>query len=125
MSWQNLLVKSVTSYKGHVLHYSDDIWANSYCCVFVLRNDFIQNNQTATQYLVNQYIKSGELTKPKDQTVHEAFAQFMNVDKEVLDLSLEWISFADLRIEKAEYDKLRDLILEMDLMENHRYMKIL
>ena len=41
----------------------------------------------------------------------------MKVDKEVLDLSLEWTSFEDLRIEKAEYDKLRDLVLEMDLME--------
>ena len=103
--------------KGHVLHYSEEIWPNSYCCVFVLRNDFIQNNQAVTQDLVNQYIQSGELTNQKDETVHEAFANYMNLDSEVLDLSLQWTSFEDLRIEKAEYDKLRDLVVEMKLME--------
>ena len=41
----------------------------------------------------------------------------MNLDSEVLDLSLQWTSFEDLRIEKAEYDKLRDLVVEMKLME--------
>ena len=35
----------------------------------------------------------------------------------MLDLSLQWTSFEDLRIEKAEYDKLRDLVVEMKLME--------
>ena len=44
-------------------------------------------------------------------------SKFMKVDKEVLDLSLQWTSFDHLRIEKEEYDKLRDLVLEMDLME--------
>ena len=41
----------------------------------------------------------------------------MKVDREVLDLSLEWTSFEDLRIEKEEYEKLRNLVLEMELME--------
>jgi NitT/TauT family transport system substrate-binding protein len=104
--------------KGHVLHHSDDIWPNSYCCVLVLRNDFIQGRQTVVQSMVAQYIKSGELANRKDPALYEAFEHFMKIDKEVLDLSLEWISFDGLRIEKREYDKLRNLILEMDLMEN-------
>ena len=52
--------------KGHVLQNSDDIWPNSYCCVLVLRNDFIQNNQAVTQ-MVTQYVKSGELANQKNE----------------------------------------------------------
>lgn len=104
--------------KGHVLHHSDDVWPNSYCCVLVLRNDFIQSNESVTQEFVNQYVKSGEQADQKDEVLYEAYQKYMKVDKEVLDLSLEWISYDGLRIEEAEYDKLRDLVLEMDLMEN-------
>jgi len=104
--------------KGKVLHHSDEIWPNSYCCVLVLRNDFIENNQTATQSFVTQYVKSGEHANLKEEDLYESFDQFMKVDKEVLDLSLEWISFDGLRIEKDQYNKLRNSVLEMDLMEN-------
>ncbi len=104
--------------KGHVLQHADEIWPDSYCCVLVLRGDFIQRNQNVVQSMVDQYLKSGELANSKDPALYESFNQFMKTDKEVLDLSLEWISFADLRIEKEEYDKLRNLILEMELMEN-------
>jgi len=104
--------------KGHVLHYSDDVWPNSYCCVLVLRNDFIQENETVTQELVAQYVKAGEHADEKDASLYEAYQHYMNVDREVLDLSLQWISYDGLRIEKPEYEKLRNLVLEMDLMEN-------
>ncbi|MDQ1004385.1 NitT/TauT family transport system substrate-binding protein [Neobacillus niacini] len=103
--------------KGHVLYHSDDIWPNSYCCVLVLRNDFIQDNQTAAQSMVTQYVKSGEQANQKDEDLYQSFEQFMKVDREVLNLSLEWISFDGLRIEKMEYEKLRNLLLEMELME--------
>ncbi|WP_235846868.1 ABC transporter substrate-binding protein [Neobacillus soli] len=110
--------QAVVLNKGHVLHSSDDIWPNSYCCVLVFHNDFIQGNRTAIQSMVSQYIKSGELANQKDPALYESFEHYMKVDKKVLDLSLEWISFDGLRIEKKEYDKLRNLVLEMKLMED-------
>ena len=46
----------VTMDKGKVLHYPVEIWENSYCCVFVLRNDFVQNNQAVTMnQLINMF----------------------------------------------------------------------
>ena len=42
----------------------------------------------------------------------------MNVDQEVLELSLEWISFDPLWIEEAEYEKVREKVQQLDLMEN-------
>jgi NitT/TauT family transport system substrate-binding protein len=104
--------------KGKVLYHSDEIWPNSYCCVLVLRNDFIQNNQDVTQSFVTQYVKSGEHANLKDEDLYESFGQFMKVDRKILELSLQWISYDGLRIEKDEYNKLRNSIVEMDLMEN-------
>lgn len=104
--------------KGKVLQHSDDLWPNSYCCAFVLRSDFILANPTVTQSLVTQYVKTSEHAEHKAEDLHDSFDQYMKVDKEVLDLSLEWISFDGLRIEKDEYNKLRNSVIEMDLFDN-------
>lgn len=104
--------------KGKVLQHSDDLWPNSYCCAFVLRSDFILANPTVTQSLVTQYVKTSEHAEHKEKDLHDSFDQYMKVDKEVLDLSLEWISFDGLRIEKDEYNKLRNSVIEMNLFAN-------
>lgn len=104
--------------KGKVHYHSDEIWPNSYCCVLVLRGDFIDHNQSVTQSFVNQYIKSGELADEKGEALYESFSAFMKVEKEVMDLSLEWISFANLRIEEDAYQKLSSFMVEMELTEH-------
>lgn len=103
---------------GKVLHHSDEIWADSYCCVLVLRQDFMDLQPKATQSLVSQYVESGEHAEKKDDAVYEAFSKYMKMEREVLELSLGWISFENLRIEEAEYNTLRDYVLEMELMED-------
>ena len=104
--------------KGKVHYHSDEIWPDSYCCVLVLRDDFIENNRDVTQSFVSQYVKAGELAHKKDEVVYEAFSEFMKVDKEVLDLSLEWIAFDDLRIEEEAYHTLSEFMVEMGLSDN-------
>ncbi len=103
---------------GKVLHHSDEIWADSYCCVLVLRQEFMERQPKATQSLVSQYVESGEHAEKKDEAVYGAFSQYMKMEREVLELSLGWISFENLRIEEDEYNTLRDFVLEMELMEN-------
>ena len=104
--------------KGKVHYHSEEIWPESYCCVLVLRNDTIQKDGETVQAFVDQYVKGGELANQKDDAVYESFGEFMKVDKEVLELSLEWISYDDLRIEESEYDKLSGFMVEMGLTEN-------
>lgn len=103
---------------GKVLYHSEEIWADSYCCVLVLRQDFMDSQPDATQSLVTQYVESGEHAEEKDEDVYEAFSKYMMVERPVLELSLEWISYENLRIEETEYNTLRDFVLEMELMEN-------
>jgi len=104
--------------KGKVHYHSDEIWPDSYCCILVLHNDFITENRVVTQSFVSQYVKSGALANEKGDEVYESFGEFMNVDKEVLDLSLEWISYDNLKIEEKEYNKLSDFMIEMGLSDN-------
>lgn len=109
---------SVALDKGKVHHHSEEIWPDSYCCILVLRDDFIANNPDVTQSFVSQYVKAGELAQEKGDIVYEAFSKFMKVDKEVLDLSLEWISFDNLRIEEEAYNTLSDFMVEMGLSDS-------
>ena len=44
----------------------------------------------------------------------------MKVEKEVMDLSLEWISFDNLRIEENEYQKLSNFMVEMSVCRTIR-----
>lgn len=101
--------------KGKVHYHSDEIWPDSYCCVLVLRSDFIKDNQEIAQTFVSQYVTSGKLANEKGPAVQESFSQYLKVDNKVLDLSLQWISFDDLRIEEEEYNKLSRFMVEMDL----------
>lgn len=102
---------------GKVLAFSDDVWPHSYCCVLVFRNDFIESNEEIAYDFMKHYVDAGKQADEKDAEVYTALQQFMNVDDDTLDISLEWISFEPLRIEKDEYEKVRDRVLQINLME--------
>ncbi|KRG14832.1 ABC transporter substrate-binding protein [Lederbergia galactosidilytica] len=109
---------SVVLGKGKVLAHSDEVWPHSYCCVLVLRNDFIRANKSEVQTFIEQYANAGNIADSRSSEVYEAYLYYMKVDKEVLDLSLQWISYDDLRIEQDEYEKLRKRVIEMGLSKN-------
>src|SRR5699024_1018495 len=102
---------------GKVLMHSDEVWPNSYCCVLVMRDDFIEENETLTYEFINSYVKAGVLANEKSDALYDALTTYMEVEKDVLDLSLEWISFDSLRIEEQEYEKLSERVENLQLME--------
>lgn len=103
---------------GKVFAFSDTVWPNSYCCVLVLRNDFLKTYPEVANQMIESYVAAGKEADEKSEQLYNALQQFMNVDQEVLDLSLEWISFDPLWIEEAEYEKVREKVQQLDLMEN-------
>ncbi|AIE60120.1 ABC transporter substrate-binding protein [Bacillus methanolicus] len=109
---------SVAMNKGKVLFQSKDLWVNSVCCALVLRNEFIRNENQAAQELVNEYVKSGKLAELKDEQTHKISSKYMKVDKKVMDLSFQWISYDDLRLNKSSYEQLRKYMIEMGLSKN-------
>lgn len=109
---------SVSLEKGKVLFESEDIWPNSIDCGLVLRNAFIKEHKDIAKQFVRDYAAAGELMNVNDDHAHEVVARYIKVNKEVLDLSLNWISYNNLKIEKEAYKILRDSLIEMGLSEN-------
>lgn len=110
--------KSVSNGKGKALFKSEDIWKDSVCCGLVLRNEFIKNSGKAAQELMNGYIDAGKYIDSKGEKVNDISKQYMKVERNVLDLSLQWISYKDLKIYEKDYNDLTKYMKEMGLSEN-------
>lgn len=108
---------SVSLKKGKVLFQSEDIWPDSIDCGLVLRSTFIEENKELAKQFVHDYASGGELMNAKDEHAHDVVAEYIKVDQEVLDLSLNWISYDQLKIEEDAYAILRDSLIEMGLSD--------
>jgi NitT/TauT family transport system substrate-binding protein len=109
---------SVSIDKGKVLYQDQDVWKDSIDCTLVLRNDFIKKENKIAQEFVDQYVKAGDVAELKDEKTQDMSSKYMKVEKDVLDLSFQWISYDDLKIKEAEFEQLRENLIEMGLMEN-------
>ena len=108
---------SVSLQKGKVLFQSEDIWPDSIDCGLVLRSAFIENNKEIAKQFVHDYVAGGERMNAKDEHAHAIVSEYIKVDQEVLDLSLNWISYNQLKIEEDAYAILRDSLIEMGLSD--------
>lgn len=102
---------------GKVLAHSESFWPDSYCCVLVLRNDFMKENEALTKQFIKNYVAAGLIANEKGEELYDALQKHMEVEKNVLDISLEWITYDNLRIEEDEYEKLSNRIIQLHLME--------
>ncbi|WP_431029277.1 ABC transporter substrate-binding protein [Lysinibacillus sp. LZ02] len=109
---------SVALENGKVLYQSEEIWQDSIDCGLVLRGQFIDKNRELAKSFVSDYAVAGELAEAKDAHTHEVVNEYLTVEENVLDLSLEWISYDNLKIEEESYAVLREALLEMGLSEN-------
>lgn len=109
---------SVALENGKVLYQSEEIWRDSIDCGLVLHGKFIEENKELVQTFVSDYVAGGEQAELKDDHTHEVVEQYLTVDKDVLDISLDWISYDNLRIEEGSFAILRDALIEMGLSEN-------
>ena len=110
--------KSIATGNGKVLFESQELWNDSVCCSLVLRNDFIKNNPTVAAEFVKEYVKAGEKAESKDSEVLEISAKYMKVEPDVLDLSLQWISYDNLKLEEKDYNELSQYLVEMGQLKN-------
>ena len=79
---------------GKVLYESKDLWEDSACCALVLTDKFIDERPEVAKEYVDQYKTAGsKLTEDEAKAVAE---EYLNQTDEVLDISLQWISYDDL-----------------------------
>ena len=106
---------SVVLGNGHVLRQSGDLWKGSIFCVLVLREALIKDNPVATQEFVDQYAAAGKRAETKDKDVRSVLEKYLKVDDKVLNLSLKWISYDDLKLDQTSYKQLVNYLTEMKL----------
>jgi NitT/TauT family transport system substrate-binding protein len=109
---------SVVAGHGKVLFQSDELWPESICCVLVLRSEWIREHQQLTGSVVEKYVEAGQLAERKDAHAKASLGTYLNAKEEVLDLSLEWIHYDDLKLDEASYRTLSDYLVEMGLSDN-------
>lgn len=110
--------KAVAIGKGKVLFKSEQIWDNSICCALVLRDEFINGKREIAQEVVNGYLKGAALAEKRDEAALNVGKKYLKADDNVLKLSLQWISYKDLKIGEGDYAKLRNYLIELGLSKN-------
>ena len=110
--------QAVAAGKGKTLFESHQLWEGSLCCGLVLRSDFIANNPTAAEEFIKEYVNAGLKAELKDEEVKNITSKYLKAESEVLDLSLEWISYENLRLEEEEYNELADYMVETGQSDN-------
>lgn len=101
---------------GKVLYSSEELWENSLCCGLVLTDDFIKAHPDKAKSFVECYKAAGAgLGKENAKKVAR---KYLNQKDEVLDISLQWISYDDLDITEDTYDVLVEKVKKYGLSGN-------
>lgn len=101
--------------KGKILFQSEEIWPNSIDCGLVLRQAFIDHDRQLAKTFVQDYVKAGHRGEQDTSFMHQALKKHLTVSDQVMDLSLKWITYHPLTIERDSYKVLTDTFLEMGL----------
>ncbi|MCM1314530.1 MAG: ABC transporter substrate-binding protein [Prevotella sp.] len=108
--------KAVSMGIGKVLYSSEDLWKDSVCCGLVLTDKFMEKNPEKVENLIYAYKQAG--TNLNLEKSKETAKKYLNQDDDVLDISLQWISYNNLDITKESYDALAEKAIEYNLSEN-------
>lgn len=101
---------------GKVLYTSEELWEDSLCCGLVLTDAFIEAHPDEAKSFVQSYKATGAgLDEEKAKKVAK---EYLNQKDEVLDISLQWISYKDLDITKDTYDVLVEKVKKYGLSDN-------
>ena len=96
--------KAVSLQVGHVLYSSEELWPDSMCCGLVLTDDFLENHPDTAQTFIDAYKTAGKHLDA--ETAKQIAKTYLGQEEDVLDLSLQWISYDDLEITEDTYQTL-------------------
>jgi NitT/TauT family transport system substrate-binding protein len=75
---------SISAGHGEVFSLSKDLWPKHPCCVFVVKENIINNQPDALQELINSLVNSGKLPDSNADEVAEIGANFLKQDKAII-----------------------------------------
>jgi len=101
---------------GKVLYSSAEIWKDSLCCGLVLTEQFIEERPEVAKEFVDTYKTAGKnLTSERAKEIAK---KYLKQNKNVLDISLEWISYDNLDLTEKLYDELVERVKKYGLSDN-------
>ena len=107
--------KAVSMGIGKVLYTSEDLWQDSLCCGLVLTDKFIEKNPDKSEKLISDYKQAGKnLDTAKSKEIAK---KYLNQDDDVLDISLQWISYDNLDITEEAYNSLTEKVVKYGLSD--------
>ena len=101
---------------GKVLFSSEELWEDSLCCGLVLTDKFIEERPDDAKSFVTSYKSAGNALDK--ETAKEVAKKYLSQSDEVLDISLQWISYNDLDITKETYDTLAEKVKAYGLSDD-------
>ena len=108
--------KAVASGLGKALFTSEDLWTDSLCCGLVFTDKFIEEHRDTASQFVKAYKNAGNnLTEDKEK---ELAKKYLNLDDEVTETSLQWISYDNLDITEETYNELTEKVKQYGLSDN-------
>lgn len=106
----------VATNAGKVLYSSEELWEDSICCGLVLTDSFIENRSDDAKSFVESYKKAGNnLDK---ETAKATAKKYFKQSDDVLDISLQWISYNNLDITEETYNALAEKVKAYGLSDN-------
>lgn len=108
---------AVTGGYGKLLYDSKDLWEDSLCCSLVFTDSFIQKNTKLVNSFIQQYHAAGETLESKEEAKTIA-KKYLSQGDEVLEKSLEWIQYSDLKITEKAYSSLSQKVKEYGISKN-------
>ncbi|GMO55102.1 MAG: ABC transporter substrate-binding protein [Termitinemataceae bacterium] len=108
--------RSVAIGTGKVLFESNELWPDSLCCGLVLTDTFISGKNETAKFIIKKYNEAGNLLEASEAS--RIAKKYLDIDDQVLDLSLQWISYNDLELSEAAYNVLSERVKKYGLSDN-------
>lgn len=110
--------KAIRADVAKVLYESNDLWEDSICCALVFHKNFLDGNKELADEVIMDYIDAGAYLDEHPEEALTIGENYLSVDKEVLEVSMKWISFSNLEITEKAYEGLCSRLKEYDIMSN-------
>ena len=98
-----------------MLFTSEELWEDSLCCGLVLTDKFIDERPDDAKNFVDTYKQAGNALDK--ERAKEVAKKYLSQSDEVLDISLQWISYNDLDITEETYAQLAEKVKEYGLSD--------
>ena len=105
--------QSVAAESGKVLLRAQDVWPDWICCGLVMNPSISEKYPEANEELVKALVDAGHFIENNQEEAITIAGEVMEIEEELWELSLEWISYDNLEPTQKEFEKLQELLIEL------------